>query len=75
MEAAGWLARQGDPKDRRKTLVSLTKAGIKKFQEAFPVGNQAGAEIFAVLNDRELADLRAAADKLRESALSRLEAR
>src|SRR4030042_2733683 len=57
MEVAGWLARQGDPKDRRKTLVSLTKAGIKKFQEASPVGNQAGAEIFAALNDKELADL------------------
>jgi DNA-binding MarR family transcriptional regulator len=75
MEAAGWLARQGDPKDRRKTLVSLTKAGIKKFEEAFPVGNQAGAEIFAVLSDKQLADLRTAADKLRESALSRLAAR
>jgi DNA-binding MarR family transcriptional regulator len=72
MEAAGWVARQGDPKDRRKTLVSLTNAGIKKFQEAFPVANQVGVEIFAVLTDKELAGLRVAVEKLRETALSRL---
>jgi DNA-binding MarR family transcriptional regulator len=72
MEAAGWLTRQGDPKDRRKTLVSLTNAGIKKFQEAFPVANQVGVEIFAALTDDELAGLRVAAEKLRGTALSRL---
>ena len=72
MEAAGWLARQGDPKDRRKTLVSLTNAGIKKYQEAFPVANEVGAEIFGVLTDGELAGLRVATEKLRETALSRL---
>ena len=72
MEAAGWLARQGDPKDRRKTLVSLTNAGIKKFQESSPVANQVSAEIFAVLTDGELAGLRVAVEKLRETTLSRL---
>jgi DNA-binding MarR family transcriptional regulator len=72
MEAAGWLARQGDPKDRRKTLVSLTNAGIKKYQEAFPVANQVGAEIFGALTDSELAGLRVGTEKLREAALSRL---
>ncbi len=72
MEAAGWLTRQGDPKDRRKTLVSLTNAGIKKYQEAFPVANEVGAEVFGVLTDSELAGLRIATDKLRENALSRL---
>lgn len=72
MEAAGWLAREGDPKDRRKTLVSVTGAGINKFQEAFPVANHMGTEIFASLTDEELAELRLAVNKLRESALSRL---
>ena len=72
MEAAGWVTRQGDPKDRRKTLVSLTNAGIKKFQESSPVTNKVGAEIFAVLSDGELAGLRVAVGKLRETALSRL---
>jgi MarR family 2-MHQ and catechol resistance regulon transcriptional repressor len=72
MEAAGWVTRLGDPKDRRKTLVSLTNAGVKKFQESFPVANRMGAEIFAVLSDEELAELRAAVEKLRETALSRL---
>ena len=72
MEAAGWVTRQGDPKDRRKTLVSLTNAGIKKFQESSPVANQVSAEIFAVLTDGELAGLRVAVEKLRETTLSRL---
>lgn len=72
MEAAGWVTRQSDPKDRRKTLVSLTKAGTKKFEEAFPVANRVGAEIFATLNDEELAGLRVAAARLSEAALSRL---
>ena len=72
MEAAGWVTRQGDPKDRRKTLISLTNAGVKKFQESFPVANQVGVEIFAVLNDRELSGLRVAGEKLAETALSRL---
>lgn len=72
MEAAGWVARQSDPKDRRKTLVSLTNAGIKKFEEAFPVANRVGAEIFAALTDEELAGLRVAAERLWETALSRL---
>ena len=72
MEAAGWVARQGDPKDRRKTLISLTNAGVKKFQESVPVANKVGVEIFAVLNDRELSGLRVAVEKLGETALSRL---
>src|SRR3990172_7599761 len=72
MEAAGWLVRQGDPKDRRKTLVSLTHAGVKKFTEAFPIANQVGSEIFAVLSDQELAGLGVAVRKLREAALARL---
>jgi DNA-binding MarR family transcriptional regulator len=72
MEAAGWVARQNDPKDRRKTLVTLTKAGIKKFQESLPVTNQVGVEIFAVLSDGELAGLRVAVEKLRGTTLSRL---
>jgi DNA-binding MarR family transcriptional regulator len=72
MEAAGWVARQNDPKDRRKTLVTLTNAGIKKFQESLPVANQVGVEIFAVLSDQELAGLRVAVEKLRETTLSRL---
>ena len=72
MEAAGWVTRLGDPKDRRKTLISLTNAGVKKFQEAFPVANRVGAEIFASLSDEELAGLRAAVEKLRETAFSRL---
>jgi DNA-binding MarR family transcriptional regulator len=72
MEAAGWLDRQGDPKDRRKTLVSLTNAGVRKFNEAFPIANQVGGDIFAVLSDEELAGLGVAAQKLRKAALARL---
>jgi DNA-binding MarR family transcriptional regulator len=72
MEAAGWVVRQDDPKDRRKTLISLTNAGVKKFQEAFPVANQVGVEIFSALTNQELAGLRVAVEKLRETAFSRL---
>jgi DNA-binding MarR family transcriptional regulator len=72
MEAAGWVIRQDDPKDRRKTLIALTNAGVKKFQEAFPVANQVGVEIFSALTNQDLAGLRVAVEKLRETAFSRL---
>jgi DNA-binding MarR family transcriptional regulator len=37
LEQQGWLARSGDPDDRRGVLVALTRAGRRKLRTAIPV--------------------------------------
>jgi len=63
---------KGDPKDRRRTLVVLTDVGRAKLQESWPIANQVGKELFDVLSDREMAELKATCKKLRDHAVQKL---
>jgi len=67
-EAKGWVHTHGDPKDRRKRLVEFTNAGVKKFQEASAVANDAGDKLFGKLNQSEKAQLKASCEKIRDAA-------
>ena len=67
-EAKGWVHTHGDPKDSRKRLVEFTNAGVKKFQEASAVANQAGDKLFGVLSASEKAQLKASCEKVKDVA-------
>ena len=68
-EAKGWVNTHGDPKDRRKRLVEFTDKGVKKFEEAFAVANDASGKLFATLGAREMEQLKASCQKLRDAAM------
>ena len=67
-EAKGWVHTHGDPKDRRKRLVEFTNAGVKKFQEASAVANDAGDKLFGKLSQSEKASLKTSCEKIRDAA-------
>lgn len=69
-EAKGWVHTHGDPKDRRKRLVEFTNAGVKKFQEASAVANEAGDKLFSALSASEKAQLKASCEKVRDAAVA-----
>jgi DNA-binding MarR family transcriptional regulator len=68
-EHKGWVHTHGDPKDRRKRLVEFTSAGVKKFQEASAVANEAGNRLFSVLTAGEKAQLKTSCEKVRDAAV------
>lgn len=72
LEVQGFVERQFDRRDRRKTWVRITEAGTRKLEEAMPVAARIAQELSAVLTDKELADLQAKIQKLREAAIERL---
>lgn len=53
IEAAGLVARQSIPSDRRSTHVVLTEAGRRRLASAFPVVEQAVRDHFAVHLDED----------------------
>jgi DNA-binding MarR family transcriptional regulator len=67
-EAKGWVHTHGDPKDRRKRLVEFTNAGVKKFQEASAVANEAGDKLFGKLSASEKQQLKTSCEKVRDAA-------
>ena len=71
-EAKGWVTTHGDPKDRRKRLVELTPAGVKKFEEAFNLSNDVAGKLFGKLTASELNQLKSASTKLRDVAVAAL---
>jgi len=71
-EAKGWVHTHGDPKDRRKRLVEFTDKGIKKFDEAFSVANDASGKLFKSLGARDMEQLKASCQKLRDAAVVEL---
>lgn len=71
-EAKGWVHTHGDPKDRRKRLVEFTNAGVKKYQEASAVANNAGDKLFGVLSANEKAQLKTSSEKIRDVAAAGL---
>ena len=70
VEAKGWVRTHGDPKDRRKRLVESTKAGVKKFEEAFAVANKAAEKPFSVLTPAETKQLKTYCQKVADAAAS-----
>ena len=72
LEIQGFVERQFDRRDRRKTWVRITEPGSRKLEEAMPVAERIARELSTVLTDKELADLQAKLQKLREAAMERL---
>ena len=72
LEVQGFVERQFDRRDRRKTWVRITDSGSRKLVESLPVAARIAEELSTVLTDRELADLQAKIQKLREAAMDRL---
>jgi len=73
LEEPGMVERVFDRKDRRKTWVRMTPKGEKKLAEATPVAIRVAKELSSVLTDGDLQDLEAKMDKLRSTAMGRLE--
>lgn len=71
-EAKGWVHTHGDPKDRRKRLVEFTKGGVKKFEEASAVANQAGEKLFGALSQSDKDHLKTSCEKIRDVAAADL---
>jgi DNA-binding MarR family transcriptional regulator len=72
LEVQGFVERQFDRRDRRKTWVRITEPGSRKLEEAMPVAERIARELSTVLTDKELADLQAKLQKLLEAAMERL---
>lgn len=69
MEAAGLVARQAIPGDRRSTYVVLTDAGREKLASAFPIVRQAVLDLFAAhLNEGEAETLGRILGRIRDGA-------
>jgi MarR family 2-MHQ and catechol resistance regulon transcriptional repressor len=73
LEVQGFVERQFDRRDRRKTWVRITDSGARKLEEAMPVASRIAQELSTVLNDRELADLQTKIQKLLDAAMDRLD--
>ncbi len=71
-EAKAWVHTHGDPKDRRKRLVEFTKAGVKKYEEASAVADQAAAKLFGALTPAEKEHLKTSCEKIRDAAAANL---
>ena len=72
LEVQGFVERQFDRRDRRKTWVRITDSGSRKLLESMPVAARIAEDLSTVLTDKELADLQAKIQKLREAAMDRL---
>jgi len=73
LEEPGMVERVFDKKDRRKTWVRLTAKGERKLTEASPVAIRVAEELSSILTDADLRDLEAKLDKLRSTAMDRLD--
>lgn len=73
LEKRGLVQKAFDSLDLRKTGVRLTEKGESELAEAQPLVNRLVEELFAVMSDRDLQDLRAAVEKLRTAGMDRLD--
>ena len=73
LEVQGFVERQFDRRDRRKTWVRITDSGSRKLEESMPVASRIAQELSTVLTDKELADLQAKIQKLLNAAMDRLD--
>lgn len=58
LEAAGFVAREPDPTDRRATIVVLTSAGTEMLRQVGRMKAEAAEQLFAKLSSSEQAELR-----------------
>jgi DNA-binding MarR family transcriptional regulator len=72
LEVQGFVERQFDRRDRRKTWVRITDSGSRKLTDSMPVASRIAEELSTVLTDRELADLQTKIQKLKDAAMDRL---
>ena len=73
LEVQGFVERQFDRRDRRKTWVRITDSGSRKLEESMPVASRIAQELSTVLTDKELAALQAKIQKLLDAAMDRLD--
>jgi DNA-binding MarR family transcriptional regulator len=66
LEADGYLSRDRDPADRRRHVVTLTRAGQRQLERAAQAQRDAEDELFAGLTDTQRAQLRGLLLVLRE---------
>jgi hypothetical protein len=66
LEADGLVARERDPADRHRHLVTLTPAGERQLADASTAQKQAEDELFASLDDQQREQLRALLIALRD---------
>src|SRR3954471_10836066 len=66
LEADGLVARERDPDDRRRHLVTLTPAGERQLADASAAQKQAEDELFVSLDDQQREQLRALLIALRD---------
>jgi DNA-binding MarR family transcriptional regulator len=66
LEADSYLSRDRDPADRRRHVVTLTRAGQRQLERAAQAQRDAEDELFAGLTDRQRAQLRGLLLVLRE---------
>ena len=69
----GLVERVKDPKDRRKTLVALTRKGKRMVETIREPGRQLEEEMFGALNARERETLKILLQKFRDANLGRLD--
>lgn len=63
LEAGGLVQRNRDPQDRRRSRVTMTDAGTKVLAHADEIADAVISEMFAGLDDAELAQLKALMNK------------
>jgi len=64
LEARGLVARQPDPYDQRRSVLALTRSGLRKFKAVGPDSEALYSEIEARFGRRKLATLYALLDEL-----------
>jgi len=64
LEGRGWVGRDSDPGDRRKTIITITDTGRAALLEAQAIAENAVADMLVGLTDDELARLKDGLDVL-----------
>lgn len=74
MEKAGWVRRVPDPADRRTLRVTLTAAGLRRFERARAIALALQAEVLSALPAREREPFLARLERVAEACRAAAEA-